>query len=141
MHGPPVALPEGRRRPDPEVTERPQRRQYSAEYKQRILRLLDACSAPGEVGSLLRREGLYSSLVSTWRQQRNRAGQLGLEPQKRGRKPVPENPLAKKLAQVEREKRKLEQELKKAKLLLELKKKVSEILGISLDSTNESDPK
>jgi len=119
--------------PDPEVSERPTRRRFTAKYKQRIVREADACTEPGAVGSLLRREGLYSSLLGTWRKQRDQRELRALAPQKRGRKTEPVNPLAKKLAQVEREKRDLERQLRKAHLLLDLQKKVSEILGISLE--------
>ena len=120
--------------PDTEVSERPTRRRFTAQYKQRIVRAADACTQPGEIGSLLRREGLYSSLLGTWRKQRDEREVSALAPQKRGRKSEPVNPLAKQLAQVEREKRELERQLKKAHLLLDLQKKVSEILGISLET-------
>ena len=125
--------------PDPEVSERPSRRRFTAKYKQRIVREADACTEPGAIGSLLRREGLYSSLLATWRRQRDQKELRALAPKKRGRKPEPVNPLAKKLAQVEREKRNLERQLKKAHLLLDLQKKVSEILGISLEPKGEDE--
>jgi transposase len=117
--------------PDPEVSERPVRRQFTTEYKLRILREADHCTEPGTIGSLLRREGLYSSLLSSWRQQRD-AGALGAAPRKRGRPATPVHPDTKRLAQVEHEKRQLERRLKKAELLLDLQKKVSEILEIEL---------
>lgn len=123
--------------PDPEVSVRPARRRFTAAYKQRIVREADACTEPGAIGSLLRREGLYSSVLSSWRRQRDERERSALAPQKRGRKSEPVNPLAKKLAQVEREKRDLERRLKKAHLLLDLQKKVSEILGVSLDPTEK----
>ena len=125
--------------PDPEVSVRPTRRRFTAKYKQRIVREADACTEPGAIGSLLRREGLYSSLLGTWRRQRDQRDLAALAPQKRGRKTEPVNPLAKKLAQVEREKRTLERQLKKAHLLLDLQKKVSEILGISLEPKGEDE--
>ncbi len=124
--------------PDPEVSERPTRRRFTAQYKQKIVREADACTEPGEIGSLLRREGLYSSLLGTWRKQRDTRELSALGPQKRGRKSEPVNPLAKQLAQVEREKRELERQLKKAHLLLDLQKKVSEILGISLEEREKT---
>ena len=80
--------------PDPEVSERPTRRRFTAKYKQRIVREADACAEPGAIGSLLRREGLYSSLLATWRKQRDQRELRALAPQKRGRKPEPVNPLA-----------------------------------------------
>lgn len=117
--------------PDPEVSERPVRRQFTAEYKLRILREAGRCKGPGAVGSLLRREGLYSSHLSAWRQQRD-AGALGANPRRRGRPATPVHPDTKRLAQLEREKRQLERRLKKAELLLDLQKKVAEILEIEL---------
>lgn len=117
--------------PDPEVSDRPMRRQFTVEYKLRVLREADRCREPGAIGSLLRREGLYSSHLSSWRQQRD-GGALGAVPRKRGRPATPVHPDTKRLAQVEREKRDLERRLKKAELLLDLQKKVSEILEIEL---------
>jgi|SRR5690606_9402746 len=119
-------------RPDPEVPEKPRRRQYSGEYKLRILAAADACSAPGEVNSLLRREGLYSSLLSNWRKQRDRGAISGLEPKKRGPKSKEPNPLAGRLAELERENRKLRERLAQAEAIIEVQKKVSQILGLPL---------
>jgi transposase-like protein len=119
--------------PDPEVAVRPTRRRFTEQYKQKIVREADACTEPGAVGSLLRREGLYSSLLGTWRRQRDERELQAFAPQKRGRKPAPVNPLAKPLAQSERENCHLKRQLKKAHLLLDLQKKVSEILGVSLE--------
>lgn len=129
----------GRIPPDPEVTAKPKRRQFTAEDKQRILEEADACSAPGEVGALLRREGLYSSHLTSWRRQRDK----GLEPKKRGRKGKTADQkrvaeLEAQLKRAEREKARLEAKLKRADLMLDLQKKVSEILGIPL-SQPESD--
>lgn len=124
---------------DPEVPAKAVRRQYSAEYKLRILREADACTRPGEVGSLLRREGLYSSLLSTWRQQRDMGELEGLAARKRGRKARERNPLAAKVAQLEKEKRRLENRLKRAEKLIELQKKVSEILEIQLPTLGDEE--
>lgn len=118
--------------PDPEVHERPVRRQFNAEYKLRILQEADRCRDNNGIGSLLRREGLYSSHLSTWRQQRKEGSLSALAPRKRGRPAEKPHPDTKRLAQVEREKRHLERRLKQAEALLELQKKVSEILGIDL---------
>ena len=120
--------------PDPEVVEKPKRRRYTADYKQRILDEADACKEPREVGALLRREGIYSSHLSSWRRQRN----LGLKPKKRGRKgKSPEqkriSELEKQLKTSKREKARLEAKLKRADLMLDLQKEVSEILGIPLN--------
>ena len=120
--------------PDPEVPEKPRRRQYLAEYKLRILREADECQEAGELGALLRREGLYSSLLSTWRRQREEGSLSALEPRKRGRKARPKNPLTKRLAELERENRKLRERLEQAETIIEFQKKVSDILGIPLKS-------
>ena len=85
-------------RPDPEVEPKAKRRRFTAEYKQQILREAEACAKPGELGALLRREGLYSSHLAKWREQRS----AGLTPRKRGRK-AKDGATAKRLAQAERE--------------------------------------
>lgn len=125
--------------PDPEVTARPTRRRYTAEYKRRILEEADACTKLGEVGALLRREGLYSSLLTTWRRQREKGTLAGLRPRKRGRKGKATTPEARRIAELERkvkrieqEKRRLEAKLKRADLLLGIQKKVSDLFGIPL---------
>ncbi len=125
--------------PVPEVMERPARRHFTAGYKLGVLKAADAAaSKPGEIAALLRREGLYSSHLVSWRRQRT-AGALGaLTPKKRGPKAEPVNPLARRLAEVEREKRALERRLKQAELIIDFQKKVSEFLGIPLKSP-ESD--
>ena len=125
--------------PSTEVLGKANRRQFSASYKLRILREADDCER-GELGALLRREGLYSSHLKNWRRQRDEGALQGLKPKKRGRKGKTQSPEAKriaelerKLAKVEREKNRLEAKLKRADLMLDLQKKVSEILGIPLD--------
>lgn len=118
--------------PDPEVPERAVRRQFSAAYKLRIVQEADRCRDSNGIGSLLRREGLYTSHLSTWRRQRDEGSLSALAPRKRGRRAEKPHPDTKRLAQVEREKRHLERRLKQAEALLELQKKVSEILGIDL---------
>lgn len=124
-------------RPDPEVADKAVRRKFTAEYKLRILREADAC-APGEVGALLRREGLYSSHLTTWRRQRE-AGELeALAPKKRGRKASEPDPSAKRIAELERENRRLQQKLRQAEKIIEVQKKVAEILGIPSNAA-ESD--
>jgi transposase len=126
--------------PDPEVSERPVRRRFSGEYKLRILREADACSETGELGALLRREGLYSSHLSTWRRQRDAGMLSGLSPRKRGRKPREVNPLQHRLTVVERENARLIKKLQQAEFIIDFQKKVSEVLGISLKNpANESD--
>ena len=111
--------------PDPEVPARHARRRFTPQYKLEILRKAEACSRPGELGELLRKEGLYSSHLITWRRQREE----GLTPKKRGRKAVPVDPRVKKL---EQENRRLERRLKKAEAIIAFQKKVHELLGIPL---------
>jgi len=124
--------------PDPEVSEKKPRRKPPAKYKLRILEETDACTQPGQIGAILRREGLYSSNLTTWRRQREKGQLQGLTPQKRGRKEKEINPLAKRLSELERENSKLQQKLRKAELIIEAQKKMAEILGIARD-LNESD--
>lgn len=115
-----------------EVAEKPQRRKFTAEEKMAILRRVDACTKPGELGALLRAEGLYSSHLMTWRRQRE-AGELqALTPKKRGRKPAPPDARDKRIAELERENRRLAARATKAEAIVDLQKKVSEILGITL---------
>jgi len=118
--------------PDPEVPERPTRRHFTAAYKLGVLRTADAATKPGEIAALLRREGLYSSHLVTWRRQREVGTLRALTPQKRGPKAAPVNPLARRVAELERDKRGLERRLKQAELIIDLQKKVSELLGIPL---------
>jgi transposase-like protein len=111
--------------PDPEVRARPGRRRFTPKYKLEILRKADACTRPGQVGELLRKEGLYSSHLVNWRRQRD----AGLAPKKRGRKAEVVNP---KLRKLEQENRRLERKLKKAEAIIAFQKKVHELLGIPL---------
>lgn len=128
------------KRPDPEVPEKKPRRKFTAKYKLRILEEIDACIDSGDIGAILRREGLYYSNISKWRQQRQGGVLTGLSPQKRGRKKQEPSPEAKRLAELEKENRKLTQELKQAKTIIEAQKKISEILGISQpDSDDEKE--
>ena len=108
--------------PDPQVAPKARRRKYSAAYKKRILGEADQCSAPGEVGALLRREGLYSSLLSRWREQRQRGAAAALEPKKRGRKARPSDPQAKRIAELERETARLRKKLDQAKTIIAVQK-------------------
>jgi len=117
---------------DPEVPARHAKRRFTTAYKLDILRRADACSRPGELGALLRREGLYSSHLVTWRRQREH----GLTPKRRGRKPTSSDPRVKTL---EREKaalatanRRLERRLERAETIIAFQKKVAELLGIPL---------
>lgn len=115
--------------PDPEVTERPARRTFTAEFKQRILNEADACTHTGEVGAMLRRHGLYSSHLTSWRKQREAGTLAGLAPRKRGRKATPRHPLTDEVARLERENKRLLARAERAERLVELQKKVAELLG------------
>ena len=115
--------------PDPEVVAKAKRRRFSAEYRLKILRQADACKAPGELGALLRREGLYSSLLSTWRRQREQGALAELRARRRGPKPKTVDPRVKEL---EKQNARLQRKLKQAEMIIEVQKKVHEILGIPL---------
>ena len=123
--------------PDPETPEKPQRRRFSAQYKLDILEKAEACEAPGEVGRLLRREGLYSSHLAAWRKAQ-REGSLAALSKRRGRKPKPVNPLAKKVEKLEREVDRLNDDLRKAHLILDVQGKVAGLLGLSFDDGKSS---
>jgi transposase len=122
-----------------EVPEKARRRRFTAEYKQRILREADACTKPGELGALLRRECLYSSNLTVWRAAVREGGQKRLEPQKRG----PQARLTtrkdrNRIEQLERENRRLKARAERAEALVDLQKKVAALLGKPL--TDEDEP-
>jgi transposase-like protein len=122
--------------PDPEVPEKARRRRFTAEYKIRILREADACRGDGDIGALLRREGLYSSNLAAWRRQRDAIAQEGLKARKRGRKAKQVDPRIKEL---ERENARLKRRLKKTEIILDFQKKASELLGISLENPDSEE--
>lgn len=123
--------------PNTEVVAKAKRRQYTAEYKLRILRELDDSQGIGETGALLRREGLYSSHLTNWRRQRERGELDGLAPQKRGPKPDPQ---AVELARLQRENERLRERLRKAELIIEVQKKVAQMLGAPIEEYNPDGP-
>jgi transposase-like protein len=112
--------------PDPELVERAKRRRFTAEYKLRILRETEACSRPGEIGALLRREGLYTSHLTAWRKQRDAGALAGLD-RRRGRKPA--DPREAQLAALRRRAERAEAELEKARKVIEVQGNVSALLG------------
>ena len=128
-------------RADPEVPERPVRRTYPAPYKLRILEEAEACTEHGQLGALLRREGLYASHLKTWRKQRDEGILNGLTPKKRGRKAKPQDPVHEENQRLRRENQRLVARLKQAETIIEVQKKLSEALGIPLDNpeTNASE--
>lgn len=117
--------------PDPEVHDKPKRRQFTAEYKRSIVEQAEACRDEGAIGALLRREGLYSSHLTTWRRQREQGELQALSPKKRGRKPAL-NPLAQENQRLQAEVTRLSRRLQQAELIIDVQKKVSALLGISL---------
>ena len=117
--------------PDPAVDAKPKRRRFTAEYKLRILREVERAKGSGEVGAILRREGLFSSHLTQWRRDRDRVAKVGLAASKRGPKAKVVDP---KVKQLERENARLERKLKQAETIITLQKKVAEILGIPLKS-------
>jgi transposase-like protein len=122
---------------DPEVPEKAQRRQFTAEYKLRILREADTCPEGG-IGALLRREGLYSSHLNTWRRQRDQGQLDGLTPKKRGRKARRRDPVAEENQRLRRENERLRRRLDQTEAIIEAQKKISEILGIRPGMPSES---
>ena len=119
--------------PDPEVVAKPKRRQFTAEYRLRILDEADRCTQPGEVGRLLRREGLYSSHLTCWRKARREGSLRGLAPKKRGAKPAARNPLDAKVRELEAKVVRLEKELHAARTILDVQGKVAGLLGFNLE--------
>ncbi len=122
-----------------EVMAKPTRRRFTAAYKQRVLREADRCSRPGEIGALLRREGVYSSNLTAWRKQRENGELEGLSQKRRGPLGKEKNPLADTVKALERETARLRARAERAEGLVELQKKVSEILGIELMRNGEKD--
>ena len=123
--------------PNPEVPDKPVRRHFTAEYKLRILRLADACTEAGSLGALLRREGLYASNLNTWRHQRERGILSGLTPKKRGRKESVRNPLVAENEKLRRDNERLTNRLRQTEIIIDVQKKVSQILGIPLASPED----
>ena len=117
---------------------KPRRRRFTAEYRLRILEEAERCTKSGEVGRLLRREGLYSSHLTAWRKARHGGGLRGLASKKRGAKPKARNPLEPKVQQLEAENARLKTELHKAHTILAVQEKVAGLLGFDLESGKNS---
>lgn len=126
--------------PPTEVSAKPMKRRFSAEYKRRILREADACSKEGELGALLRREGLYSSHLSRWRQARERGEIAGLSPEKRGPKAKVRDARNQIIAENQKQITRLQKRLERAEAIIDVQKKLSILLGIQLPSTDENTP-
>ena len=126
--------------PSPEVPEKARRRRFEAAYKLRILAEADRCAVAGQLGELLRREGLYSSHLTSWRKQRDAGALEALAPKQRGRKPKrKDDPLALERERLEHENRRLTERLRQAETIIEVQKKVSELLGISTASPTDDE--
>lgn len=123
--------------PNPEVQDKAVRRRFTAEYKLRILILADACTEAGSLGALLRREGLYASNLNTWRYQRERGVLSALTPKKRGRKESVRDPLVAENEKLRRENERITKRLRQAEIIIDIQKKVSQILGIQLATPEE----
>lgn len=121
-------------RPDTEVTEKASRRRFTAEYKRRILHEAASC---GDIGALLRREGLYSSHLTNWRKEAARGELQGLRAKKRGPQPKAANPLERDLREAQREIARWKRRAERAEAVVEVQKKVSQLLGIALPCDEE----
>ena len=125
--------------PSPEISARPRRRTFTAQDKLRILAQTDRASGTGQIGAILRREGLYSSNLTDWRKARDAAAKGALAPVKRGPKIAAPNPLATELAAAQKENARLAKQLACAEVIIEIQKKVADLLGI-LPMPNDSVP-
>jgi transposase-like protein len=122
---------------DVEVAAKAQRRRFPTEYKRRILREADACTKPGEIGALLRREGLYSSILTHWRQMRERGELAGLAERRRGPKPATRDGRDQRIVQLERECARQRARAERAEALVEIQKKVAQLLGLQLPKSDD----
>jgi transposase len=124
--------------PNPEVPEKTERRRFTVDYKRKILKAADRCRQPGEIGALLRREGLYSSHLTCWRHQAEKGMSQALSSRKRGPAKKKEDPAAQRIRELERQLQTLQSKLKQAELIIEAQKKIAEILQIACPSSNEN---
>ena len=125
--------------PDPEVPPKAKRRRFSAAYKLKILEQSEALAGTGEIGAMLRREGLYWSMLSKWRQQRDAGALQGLKPKKRGPQTKRNSKEAEEIRQLRRDKARLERKLKQAEIVIDIQKKASELLGIPLRTLEDEE--
>lgn len=123
-------------KPDPEVAAKPKRRTFTAEYKLAVLEETDNAEE-GQIGAILRREGLYSSHLSAWRKARREDGRAGLG-RRRGRKKKPAKPDKKRVQALERENARLRKKLEHAELILEVQGKVAGLLGLNFEDEKRS---
>ncbi len=130
----PAAAPAAGRATEVEVVAKAERRRFTADYKRRIVREADRCTKPGAIGALLRREGLYSSLLTTWRAARDRGELEGLAPKKRGPKGMPPDPRDQQIAELEREVGRQRKRAERAEALVDVQKKLAALLGTPFES-------
>lgn len=126
-------------RPDPEVVATARRRQFTSGDKRRILDAADRCTQPGEIGALLRKEGIYSSNLTTWRRQRAADERASLAPQKRGRKVDPAKAEDRRVLQLTQENDRLRRKLAQANAIIDVQKKLCTLLGLPTDETPSED--
>lgn len=124
---------------DPEVSEKPTRRKFPARQKLWILKMADACTESGSLGALLRREGLYASNLKTWRRQREEGTLSALAPKKRGRKIPVRNALQPEIDQLRKENAHLKNRLRRAESIIDVQKKISQILSLPLETQEKGE--
>lgn len=134
----PKAAPATPPHPDPEVVAHAKRRRFTADYKQRFLKEVDAAKGSGGIGALLRRKGLYSSLLATWRNEREAGAHVALAPQKRGPKSK-RHPLQDETDKLRRDNARLTEQLRKAEIIIDVQKKLGTLLGWPLPTQDEID--
>lgn len=122
-----------------EVSGKAERRRFTADYKRKVLRQAEQCKESGQIGALLRREGLYWSNLSKWRKQRESGELAGLSVKRRGPPRREKNPIADRVKELERDNERLKRRAERAERIVELQKKISEILGIELSASAETD--
>lgn len=125
--------------PDPEVVPMAERRRFTAGEKLRILEEAEACTEPGEIGALVRREGIYSSYLSRWRQARDRGQLTALGSQQRGPRPAADAALVREVARLQRENERLLARLEQAEAIIEVQKKLSQLLGPSREENGNKE--
>lgn len=116
--------------PDPEVVAITRRRRFPGAEKRRILGEADRCTKPGQLGALLRREGIYSSMLANWRKQRDQSDQVALAPRKRGPKPAANGEEVRRMKHLTRENARLQRELERAHTIIDVQKKICTLLGV-----------
>jgi transposase-like protein len=124
--------------PDPEVVPLAQRRRFSAKEKLRILEEAEACTEPGEIGALLRREGIYSSYLSRWRRARDEGQLTALGAKKRGPKAPSDAALTREVSKLRQENERLQARLNQAETIIEVQKKLSTLLGLNRETTESN---